>query len=52
MLSLVEPLLAYQGGQTKLALKSLGQLHRDVRMLFADADICVMVTGTGTHFYG
>jgi hypothetical protein len=51
MLSLAEPLLASQGRQSKLALKLLGQLHRDVRMLFDAADISVAVTGTGTHLY-
>jgi len=29
-------------------LKSLGVLHRDVRMLFAAADFCVVVTRAGT----
>lgn len=43
------PLLASKEGQSKLVLKLLGQLHRDVRMLFAAADICVVVTGSGTH---
>jgi hypothetical protein len=52
MCSLAELVLASQGGQSKLAFKLLGQLHRDVRMLFAAADICVVVTGTGTHLYG
>jgi hypothetical protein len=52
MLTLAESLLACQGGQSKLALNSLGQLHRDVRMLFAAADVSVVVTGNGTHLYG
>jgi hypothetical protein len=37
MLSLAEPLLASQGGQSKLSLKSLGQLNRD------DIDIDIFV---------